>query len=1119
MLDNAHIQPLYNSGDSVTSYSLFKTKSIFWFSILSVRSTYSLIHFGATFCDRSRHNSCSCSIMSNPTPHAGEPSVQDFESRLRKLIAKRTYKKGSITKRIKNLERVVSEGERADKVSYMLQCLIDTFTALQEVCEEISLITQHKEVQWHLANEEWVEAEKERVDLCAAEVNEYLEAKKDDPMSSASSFTETWVRAHAPSDVSHYAEVEEDLMLGATAASLSSSTHSNVVEDTIVEQFRSASIGQRDAATAVTPAMEHYMHAGARPREPPRPGSAQPLGMQRILPSLPSQDFPAYRDSVTYGEIRSMGPLYEMPMRPSSIVQPISTSEIPFANATFNIPSLRDQYAADASDDLRRRSSLPPSLSEVKVENWHIRRDDVAAGVDRAPSDVSRHHSRAGTEPPNVIDRGLAFSPFREHSDAVSHHPSLSESLGLSRRRPTADRSVNDDVHSRAFVHIPDRGLHVSYNQGDAPNHHPSVHPVGSLPPAAGVPSYAPPDEALSTRLRVSHTASHGVSPTLNPGVPSAVCSDPLSVHPGAPSHMYPGTLPSAHLGGHSHAHPSGPPAPHSGVLPHAYSGVPPSSHPVGPSSVHPGGPSLVHHTAPPASHSGASPHVYHGAPPAVHPVGPSSAHLGAPSHVLHTGPPAPGTLPHAYPGVPPSVHHGLPPSVYPASSHPVYPAATPPHPGASPLASSAHLHGTLAPTHTGGTISLGLPSLPPGSSHTSIVGGSSGAGSDSSSRSGTGGGHRSAHAGTTGAAALSTHGGVVTTAPSKANDVDAWIDELAVTRVDTPFGATHGITPDVTMTWLVQQTLPRVQIPEFDGTPLLWVEFVTKFRDMVHNPAYLNDVQRKTYLLQHLKGEAKRAVKGFTNDSKGYVLALKQLKFLFGQKSKIAQAALAKVTQGKVLESDENNSLSEFYFTISDCLVMLDQLRYDSDLYSSDTLRQAAKRLPVSMHTKWAEHILRIRRRGEEPNLIHLGDWLQERMLARKELPERPKKKEPPKKRQEKHTNATIKGSPSQGSEPPATPQPKNGCLKCGGKHPFWKCKAYKDLGPKARYNFVKSHKRCFNCFAAGHSVDSCPSPNTCFTTNCSAKHHTSLHSHFVKTLTRKSFDTYPENRTPQIC
>ena len=215
-------------------------------------------------------------------------------------------------------------------------------------------------------------------------------------------------------------------------------------------------------------------------------------------------------------------------------------------------------------------------------------------------------------------------------------------------------------------------------------------------------------------------------------------------------------------------------------------------------------------------------------------------------------------------------------------------------------------------------------------------MGGSSGTGSNHSSHSGAGGAHSSIHGGTVSAAAPATNQGTVTVTPTKANDVDGWIDALDANRVDTPFGTAHGITPDVTMAWLVQQTLPRIQIPDFDGSPLLWVEFVKKFRDMVHTPAYLNDVQRKTYLLQHLKGEAKRAVRGFTNDSKGYVLALKQLKFLFGQKSKIAQAVLAKVTQGKVLEPNEQAGLSEFYFTISDCLVMLDQLRYDSDLYSS---------------------------------------------------------------------------------------------------------------------------------------------------------------------------------------
>ena len=131
--------------------------------------------------------------MSNETPHDAKSSAQDFELQVNRLIAKRTYKKGSITRRIRDLERVVSEGERPSRVSYMLQCLVDTFNALQEICEEISLMTQHREVQWHLTNEEWMEAEKERVDLCAIEVTEYLEARKGDQLSSASSLTERWV--------------------------------------------------------------------------------------------------------------------------------------------------------------------------------------------------------------------------------------------------------------------------------------------------------------------------------------------------------------------------------------------------------------------------------------------------------------------------------------------------------------------------------------------------------------------------------------------------------------------------------------------------------------------------------------------------------------------------------------------------------------------------------------------------------------------------------------------------------------------------------------------------------------------------------------------------------------
>ena len=73
--------------------------------------------------------------------------------------------------------------------------------------------------------------------------------------------------------------------------------------------------------------------------------------------------------------------------------------------------------------------------------------------------------------------------------------------------------------------------------------------------------------------------------------------------------------------------------------------------------------------------------------------------------------------------------------------------------------------------------------------------------------------------------------------------------------------------------------------------------------------------------LLQHLTGQPKRAVKQFGNDSRGYILSLKRLKYLFGQKSKIAAATLQLVTKGKSFESNDVEGLMEFYYTVSDCL------------------------------------------------------------------------------------------------------------------------------------------------------------------------------------------------------
>ena len=256
-------------------------------------------------------------------------------------------------------------------------------------------------------------------------------------------------------------------------------------------------------------------------------------------------------------------------------------------------------------------------------------------------------------------------------------------------------------------------------------------------------------------------------------------------------------------------------------------------------------------------------------------------------------------------------------------------------------------------------------------------------------------------------------HGGhQVSTSSHIRNEVDSWIDDLDASKCNTNLSWTQGgVNPNAMMTWMVQQYLPKVELPTFDGSPGDWVDFIIKFRDLVHLQEYLNDGQRIRLLLQQLKGEARRSVKGFANNAKGYVLALKKIKYLFGQRPMVAQAVLSKVTKGKSIQDGDVRGLSDLLYSINDCLITMTQLNYEHDLHSSDTLRQAVQRLPQWLLRKWSERSLFIRR-TKEPNLKHLHSWLQDRVLALKELQQaqRPGQSQNPKKKDDesKHVNLT---------------------------------------------------------------------------------------------------------------
>jgi len=148
----------------------------------------------------------------------------------------------------------------------------------------------------------------------------------------------------------------------------------------------------------------------------------------------------------------------------------------------------------------------------------------------------------------------------------------------------------------------------------------------------------------------------------------------------------------------------------------------------------------------------------------------------------------------------------------------------------------------------------------------------------------------------------------------------------------------------------------------------------------MAHKQPYLDSFQKRSYLLQNLKGEPLKAVKGYDNSCEGYILSLKRLKYMFGNRSLVAQATIRKLTSEKQIADHNTKGLANFYYVVSHCANTLKKMCYDADIYSTDVLR-----LSTALLRKWSEYSFKLRK-VEEPSLFHLERWLQDRIMAMKD-------------------------------------------------------------------------------------------------------------------------------------
>ncbi|KAL5009110.1 hypothetical protein ScPMuIL_014691 [Solemya velum] len=166
---------------------------------------------------------------------------------------------------------------------------------------------------------------------------------------------------------------------------------------------------------------------------------------------------------------------------------------------------------------------------------------------------------------------------------------------------------------------------------------------------------------------------------------------------------------------------------------------------------------------------------------------------------------------------------------------------------------------------------------------------------------------------------------------------------------------------------------LPNLTLPSFSGDFLDWQTFWDSYQSSIHNNIGLTDVQKFSYLMAQLQGEASQCIAGLPLTSANHQQAIDPLTERFGQHHKIITACMQSLID---LPSPKNsNGLKYFYDRMETYIRNLQSLGQCQDSYGTLLIPIIIGKLPADVRRnimrdngsdKWELNSLRERIRKE---------------------------------------------------------------------------------------------------------------------------------------------------------
>ncbi|XP_058128492.1 uncharacterized protein LOC131292773 [Anopheles ziemanni] len=268
------------------------------------------------------------------------------------------------------------------------------------------------------------------------------------------------------------------------------------------------------------------------------------------------------------------------------------------------------------------------------------------------------------------------------------------------------------------------------------------------------------------------------------------------------------------------------------------------------------------------------------------------------------------------------------------------------------------------------------------------------------------------------------------------------------------------------------------VPMPTFDGRYEEWPKFKAMFLDIMGRTP-VSDAAKLHHLNKALTGKAAGIINAAMVSSNNYKSAWEVLERRFANPRAIVDKHIAGLLQLKPVQRESANELRSLVETCKGHVDGLQFLEKNIDETSNLIITHIlASCMDPSTRKAWELTL----QHGEFPDLFRTFDYitrqcevLESCAAGNMDKPSRPKP------------------APTKAFTSTVTPSPTATCVMCQDNHMLSKCADFIALSLPDKRDKLRSWKRCFNCFGAGHLNKRCPSKWTC--RRCQQKHHTLLH------------------------